>query len=176
MKVKEIMVTDSLQYCSPETKLHNAAKAMKDANCGALPVVDKNKKVVGMITDRDICLSLANKQEKPVSRLNVGDIITANVHTVKANHDINTALREMRDNRVGRLPVVDNEGRLKGILTIHNLLSKNFIGNRENGQSTAAVENISRTIHALADSYCFNVRPKTRTVSAGRSLNWEESW
>jgi CBS domain-containing protein len=173
MKVKEIMTEGSLQYCSPETKLHNAAKSMKTANCGALPVVDKNKKVVGMITDRDICLSLANKQEKPLSRQNVGDIISSKVYSVKTDDDLNTALKQMRTNKIGRLPVVDKAGKLKGILSLHDLLSRFLNGDRELKKVSEAGENISKTLKALADNYSLN--SQTKIVTAGRSESWEDA-
>ena len=174
MKVKEIMTASSLQFCSPETKLHNAARAMKKANCGVLPVVDKNKKVVGMVTDRDICLSLANKQKKPLSKQNVGDIISSKVFSVKAEDDLKTALKQMRTHKIGRLPVVDKSGKLKGILSVHNLLSNSLNGEAGLGSVSETDENIARTVKALADSYSVNSQPKIRIASAGRSESWEE--
>jgi CBS domain-containing protein len=75
MKVKDIMTANTLMFCSPETELQNAAKKMKDGNCGALPVVDKDKKVLGIITDRDICLTLADKQAKSPAQMTVGQIM-----------------------------------------------------------------------------------------------------
>ena len=70
------MVENSLSYCSPETNLAKATKMMKDSNLGALPVVDKDQKVIGIITDRDICLSLANKGKKTISELSVKEMLS----------------------------------------------------------------------------------------------------
>jgi predicted transcriptional regulator len=58
MKIKEVMVDNNLKYCSTKTKLLNTAKIMREVNCGVLPVVDKENKILEMIEDRDICLSL----------------------------------------------------------------------------------------------------------------------
>jgi CBS domain-containing protein len=178
MKIKEIMTSNLLQYCRPETKLHNVAKSMKKANCGVLPVVNKSKKVVGMVTDRDICLALANKNKKPISLRNVGDIISStksSVVSVKVDDDLKTALKQMRTNKIGRLPVIDKTGKLKGILSIHNLISKSNDGKKDWGNLSDTDENIAKTILALADHYSLNKLPKSKFVSAGRSETWEES-
>lgn len=65
MKVKDVMTAKSLKTCSPESNLKEAANAMKSANCGVLPVTNHDKKVVGIITDRDICLSLSEDGTVP---------------------------------------------------------------------------------------------------------------
>ncbi len=155
MKVKEIMTARSLKYCSPETKLHNAAKTMKAGNCGALPVLNKDRKVVGFITDRDIALSLARKQEKSAPQLEVRNAMTSRVHTVKAEDDVSEVLRQMRNFKVGRIPVVDGKGKLKGIVSMHHLLSQTGNGKSkvEIGTLSSPKENLLKTMHALTNRY-----------------------
>ncbi|TAL59698.1 MAG: CBS domain-containing protein [Bacteroidetes bacterium] len=153
MKVKEVMSARSLKYCSPETKLHNAAKTMKAGNCGALPVIDKQKKVIGLVTDRDIALSLSKKQANP-SRANVGDIISKRVYTVNQNDNLSDALAQMRTNQIGRLPVVDDERKLKGIVSMHNLINQaTGNGKLELGRLSSTGENLVRTIQAITNRY-----------------------
>jgi FOG: CBS domain len=60
MKVKELMTTD-VKRCSPETNLAAAAKIMWEGDCGAVPVTDEHDHVVGVITDRDICIAAATR-------------------------------------------------------------------------------------------------------------------
>jgi CBS domain-containing protein len=152
MKVKDVMTTDSLKSCSLETKLHNAAKTMKDTNRGALPVVDKDNKVVGIVTDRDVCLALATKKDKIISELSVKDAIPKlKVYTVNAEDTVTKALEEMRKNKVGRLPVTDKEGKLKGIISINNLLSHAMEKKEELGQIISKEENLAKTIKSLFD-------------------------
>src|SRR5574342_8506 len=122
MKVQDVMTSRRLQYCNPETKLHNAVKLMKAGNCGALPVVDQNKKVVGIVTDRDIALSLSSRQTGSPAKAKVSQVMTKKVQTVKTGADLTAALQQMRTKKVGRLPVVDGEGKLQGILSMHNLI------------------------------------------------------
>ncbi|MEW6544882.1 MAG: CBS domain-containing protein [Nitrospirota bacterium] len=65
MKVRDVM-TSPVQYCAPETNPAEAATKMWDSDCGILPVVDSTGRVVGLITDRDICMAAATRR-KPVS-------------------------------------------------------------------------------------------------------------
>jgi IMP dehydrogenase len=151
-KVEDVMTADSVKSCTLETKLHEVAKTMKEANRGALPVVDKNNKVIGIVTDRDVCLSLATKKEKEISALTVKDAIQSlKVHTVKAEDNITKALEEMRINKIGRLPVTDKEGKLKGMISVNNLLSHTLAKKEELGQITSKEENLAKTIKTLFD-------------------------
>jgi CBS domain-containing protein len=149
MKVKDVMSTGKLESCTEETKLTNVAKTMKDINLGALPVLDGNKKVVGIVTDRDICLAFAKKTTNNTSDISIKDLRLAKIHTVKENDTVKDALRQMRKNKIGRLPVTDDEGKLKGMLSINNLLSRAINKKEELGQITSKDENLAKTIKAL---------------------------
>jgi len=152
MKVKDLMTADKLKVCTPETKVANAAKIMKDNNKGALPVVDKEQKVVGILTDRDLALSFAKKVNKTASEISVKEVLPkVKVRSVKAEDEISDVLREMRKNKIGRLPVVDDEGKLKGIISVNNILSRAVNRNEAIGQLNSKDENLAKTIKALFD-------------------------
>lgn len=153
MKVKDVMNADTVQFCTPETKLASATKIMKESNRGALPVLDKDHKVIGIVTDRDICLSLASKNKKSSSELSVKEILPAQakVHTIKPEDSITDALKEMRKNKIGRLPVTDKEGKLKGMISVNTLLSHTLSQKAELGTISAKDENLAKTIKALFD-------------------------
>ncbi len=154
MKVKDIMTSDSLKYCGPETKLHEAAKIMRTGNCGALPVLNAKKQVVGIITDRDICLSVGKDKGQSAIESNVGATMSQQVYTILESDNVNTALGKMRANRIGRLPVVDQDGQLKGILSLHDLLVESIeTGKPDLSQKSVPGENIFKTIRALSDRY-----------------------
>ena len=154
MKVKELLNSGDVKYCTAGTTAHNAAKIMKTANCGALPVIDNKKKVIGLVTDRDICLSLATKKSKPASKVNVKDIMTSSVHTVHADDDVSKALREMRINKIGRVPVIDNAGLLKGIVSLHDMISEaTSNGKLKIGTLSAKGENLMKTMNAITSRY-----------------------
>lgn len=155
MKVKELMTAVSLKSCGPESKLHEAAKKMRSGNCGVLPVIDHNNKVVGIITDRDICMAIGKDHGIPAIEGKVCDFMTPNVHTVSQNDDIKTALKEMKSGRVGRIPVVDDKGHLEGIFTIHDLL-KNSINDKV-VKENFPVNDILDTLSALSGRYTHKV-------------------
>ena len=168
MKVKEIMTTGSVKHCGPETRLREAAKTMKIANCGALPVVDKDKKILGIETDRDIALSLAKEQPKPHSDSLVKEIMSTKVHTIFENDEVEVALEKMRINQVGRLPVVNGLNQLQGMVSVHNLLSKPPILNNLNLDSSYSSkgENILKTIKSLSDRYNQSKVSKTTSIKS----------
>jgi CBS domain-containing protein len=151
MRVKDVMTAKSLKFCTPETNLHDAARTMAEANCGALPVVDSNRKVKGIVTDRDICLSLAKNTETPIGKRVVGDIMSKNVETIKGSDEITQAYRSMREKKIGRLPVVDEQGKLEGILSLNKMLNQSVRNGQGNlGTIDEPGENLFKTLHAIS--------------------------
>ena len=166
MKVKEVMTQKSLIYCSPENTLQEAARMMKASNCGCLPVVDEDKVVLGIVTDRDICLALANGYHDKVTKTRIKDIIPDKVHTVHIDDHIATALKRMRTKRIGRIPVVDNKKRLKGLLTIHDLINGTFTGETDLADLASSGESLSRTVKALKERYSIKSLTDNNIVAA----------
>jgi CBS domain-containing protein len=120
MKVREIMTSD-VATCRPETNLAEVVKLMWERDCGVLPVVKSDGNVVGMITDRDICVAIATRGWT-ADRIAVRDVTAGNVSTCTPDEDANVALQTMKAQRVRRLPVVDAGGRLKGILSLNDVI------------------------------------------------------
>ena len=156
MKVKDVMTKENLKYCTSNTKVNEVAGIMKETNCGFLPVVDKDKKVIGIITDRDICLSLSDKRAKSPHTKKVEEIMTTSVHSISEDEKISEALKKMRTCKIGRLAVVDKKGQLNGILTIHHFMTKVFAGEADLDGLASSGESISRTIDALNARYKVN--------------------
>jgi CBS domain-containing protein len=119
MKVKELMTSD-VKSCSPETNLAAAAQIMWDEDCGVVPVIDERGKVVGVITDRDICIAAATRARSE-GEIRVQDVISKALYTCSPGDDMRTALETMRSRKVRRLPVIDQGGRLAGIVSIHDI-------------------------------------------------------
>jgi CBS domain-containing protein len=120
MKVKDIM-TSPVQYCGPDTNLAAAAMKMWDSDCGVLPVVDSEGKVIGMITDRDICMAAATRH-RDVAEFSVWETTAGNVYACSPDDDVRDALKTMAEHRVRRLPVVNGDGLLLGILCMNDLI------------------------------------------------------
>jgi CBS domain-containing protein len=103
----------------------DAAQLMRKHHVGDLVVVeekDGRKHPVGIVTDRDIVVEVVAAEVNP-DALKVGDIMGPEVATVRESAGLFEALRYMRDKGVRRMPVVDREGGLVGILTLDDLLS-----------------------------------------------------
>jgi CBS domain-containing protein len=120
MKVQDVM-TRNVKSSRPESSLAHAASMMWDYDCGALPVVDDTERVLGMITDRDIAIAAATKG-RPATEIAVGEVISGNVHTCAVDEDVDSALKTMRREKVRRLPVIGNDGKLAGILSINDVV------------------------------------------------------
>jgi CBS domain-containing protein len=119
MKVRDIM-TSPVETCRKETDTAAAGKAMWQGGFGALPVVDANGSVAGMLTDRDIALALASRQRN-ATHVGVHEAMTSKVHSCFAEDGIPAALRTMENARVRRLPVLDEHLRLVGIVSIDDI-------------------------------------------------------
>ena len=119
MKVKELMTTD-VKRCSLETNLAAAAKIMWEGDCGAVVVTDERNQVIGVITDRDICIAAATRP-RPEGEILVKDVISKALYTCTPGDDLRSALETMKTRKVRRLPVVEPGGRLAGIVSIHDI-------------------------------------------------------
>jgi CBS domain-containing protein len=121
MKVKEIM-TQSAVCCSANMNIGEAVELMWVHNCGVLPVVGADRKLSGIITDRDICIAVGTRN-KLAGELTVGEVATKDVFTCKPDEDVHEALGMMADQQVRRLPVVDNAGVPQGILSADDIVA-----------------------------------------------------
>ena len=120
MQVQDIMVRDT-KFCRLNNNLAAAAAIMWANDCGGLPVLDGGGKVVGMITDRDICIAAGTRNRLP-SDIQVSEVAPQKIYTCAPEDDIHAALKTMQKQKVRRLPVVGKEGKLKGILCLNDIV------------------------------------------------------
>lgn len=120
MTVRDLMTTPALT-CHPETSLAVAARLMRDEDYGTLPVTDRKGRLVGIITDRDICLTLAGTNRNALN-ITVNESMTSNVISIGADESAHAALMAMKSGRVRRLPVRDENGHLAGIVSIEDIV------------------------------------------------------
>ena len=146
MKVKDIM-TQSAVCCSPETNVGAAVELMWVHNCGMLPVVGTDRKLIGIVTDRDICIAMGTRN-RLAGELTVGEIATRNVFTCKPNDEIHDALNTMANKQVRRLPVVNDEGRPQGILSMDDIIAHGDL-NKWEGCCELSSEEIIRSLKKL---------------------------
>jgi len=118
MKVKEAM-HEGVEWRAPDTPLVDIARVMKDNDVGAVPI-GENDRLVGMVTDRDIaCRAVAESRD--LSETTAGDVMTKNVIYCMADEEVQDAIRIMENKQVRRLPVIDDEKRMVGMLSLGDL-------------------------------------------------------
>ena len=146
MNVEDLMTSD-VQCCCPDTNLA-AAKMMWDSDCGALPVLNVQGQVMGMVTDRDICMATATKN-RPPSEITVWETVSGKAHTCKMSDDVHTAMDLMKRERIRRLPVVDEEGVLQGMVAMNDFIL--LAGEAKRGKAPAiSYEDVVRTMKAIS--------------------------
>lgn len=149
MKVSDVM-TRAVRSCSSNDDLQRCAQIMWDNDCGVVPVVDGDERVVGIVTDRDICMA-AYTQGRPLWQIPVSSAMAKQVHGVHENDPLAVVEALMRRVHVRRLPVLDGEGRLKGILSVNDLArhAHPLVGHKSNGLSS---DGIVQTLAAICES------------------------
>jgi CBS domain-containing protein len=123
MRIAELSTLQAI-VCTPQTTIAHAAQIMRDKHVGDLIAADDSggsPKPVGILTDRDIVVAVVAQGLDPTVIL-VGDIMTTQLLTVAADADPFEALATMRVRGVSRLPVVDDDGNLAGIVSAADLL------------------------------------------------------
>jgi CBS domain-containing protein len=116
--VRDVMVSDVVTI-DPSASLAAAARTMEQANVGMLPVIEDGR-VRGVITDRDIVVR-AVARDAAASSTRVGDCLTPNVICARPEWTTEQAMQTMGDAQVGRLPVVDDQDQLVGVVTLSSM-------------------------------------------------------
>lgn len=148
MKVRDVM-TENVKFCEPTVNLAEAAAMMWEYDCGALPVVFDGRKVIGVITDRDLAIAAGTKN-KLASEIQVAEVMSDNLYATYPEEDIHTALKLMRKEKVRRLPVINPEGVLEGILCLNDIA---LLAEHPDGKKTAQInyEDVVSTLKALCE-------------------------
>ena len=146
MKVRDVM-TPSAVCCQPETNVGAAVELLWSHNCGILPVVAVGNRLVGIVTDRDICIAMGTRKHLP-GDLTIGEIAIQPVFTCKPDDEIHEALRTMAEKQVRRLPVVNDEGVPQGILSMDDIITHGDL-NRWEGCCELSGEEIIRGLKRL---------------------------
>ena len=135
--ISEIMTRD-VAVASPNDNLQQAGEKMRDWNIGALPVCD-GKRLVGMITDRDIAIR-AIAEGKHASDVRVSEVMTAQVMWCYEDQTVGEVLQQMGDQQIRRIPVVNRNMELSGIVALGDLAT------RQPAQTDSTLEDISAPV------------------------------
>ncbi|HUO89844.1 MAG TPA: CBS domain-containing protein [Rhizomicrobium sp.] len=121
MKVKDVMHKGAT-WVETKTPVKKVAKMMRSEDIGAIPVGEKDR-LVGMVTDRDICCrAIGNGLD--IAKLSARDVMTKPIVYCKEDQDIQAAIRLMKKSKIRRLPVINAKKRLVGMLSLGDISSR----------------------------------------------------
>ena len=114
MRARDIMTKDP-ECLRREDTARRAAEVMRDKDCGVVPVIDDARRVIGIVTDRDLAIRVIGYGKSPETRL--ADVMTPSVKCCAADDDLRDVERKMAELQVRRIPIVDAGGRCLGIIS-----------------------------------------------------------
>ena len=140
MRVKAVM-TKNPSCCVPSDKAPRAASIMRDEDTGIVPVIDneQSQRIVGVVTDRDLCMNVVAESRDPAS-VAVDDCMTTSVVTCSPNDAVAKATELMKENQIRRVIVVDEQRRLQGILSMADLVER---GDIKTGETHDTLKKVS---------------------------------
>lgn len=141
MKVRELM-TQPPELCRLDTSLTTASRRMRETGCGTLAVIDARGRLAGILTDRDLAMAVG-MTPRDISRVPVDKAMSHRVHTCEPEDDVDVAMARMAAARVRRLPVVDSDGDVKGLISIDDII---LWGVFQGGVTTQALTEALRAI------------------------------
>lgn len=144
-KCKEIM-TQSPLCCVPEDLPEKAVEIMKAQNVGSIPIINNyvDQKLIGIITDRDIALKVVGMGYDPKQTF-LHEIMSKDPFYCNENDDVDLALELMAEHQIRRIPIVDGEGRIKGIIAQSDIA----LSNEESQMKLETIEEISKPNKSL---------------------------
>ena len=137
--------------CTPDDSCHEAARLMWEHDCGVLPVVARDGTLCGMITDRDICMAACLRGLK-LEEMRVNEVMAQEVASCRPGDPIGVAERTMSRCQVRRLPVVDPDNQVVGVLSLNDLARE---AEQEGGRRKPEVSDVdvSRTLAAIGQPH-----------------------
>ena len=140
MKTCSDIMTTEVTFCVPQDSVEHAARLMRTEDVGPIPVVEnpESKRLVGIITDRDITVKVI-AEGREARRTRVGDIMTPDPVSCRESDSIHSAISAMSNHQVRRIPIVDENDRLAGIISQADVATR--VGDTES--TGDVVENIS---------------------------------
>ena len=119
MQVKEVM-SHPVVTCPADSMLDQAARLMWEFDCGVVPVVGDDGRLAGVVTDRDICMA-AYTQGRPLSTIPVSTAMANQVVAGHGDDSVESVEASMRRNQVRRIPILDGEDRVMGLVSMNDL-------------------------------------------------------
>jgi CBS domain-containing protein len=146
MNVQAIM-TSSPYFATRDATVSDVAKIMADHEIGVVPIVDAARRVLGILTDRDLCKAIATMY-RSASEIPALGLASKPVISCGPDEELASALKTMRNHHIRRLPVVDEAGTLQGILSIDDVVLRSEEA-MEKSHSSVSFGDAVRTLKAI---------------------------
>jgi CBS domain-containing protein len=148
MKVQQLM-TKAVSCCLPEETANQAAQIMWERDCGFVPVVEDraSQRVVGVVTDRDICMAAYTKG-RSLDQIPLRELMSTEVRSCRASDDVGEAEQAMRRAQVHRLTVLDDAGQLLGVISVADVAREAARETRSKRQEVTVSE-VGETLAAI---------------------------
>lgn len=152
MKVKKL-ISKYVKTFTTDENLSDAIEEMRLKDSSAVPIVNAEGKLVGIISDREVSLAISEVDKKP-SEIKIGDMISEEVVSCRAKNEVKTALKIMRRKKIKHLPVVNKDQKVVGVLSVTEMIGSKKIDKSEK-------KKIFSTLKAIVKS---SKAPKTKPI------------
>ena len=141
MKCKELMAKET-RWCNPDCNVKHAVQLMKEQNCGAIPIVDEEMRLKGIVTDRDITLFVILQGKDP-GETKLKDFMSKDVITCYDDDNLDTVISKMKQYQIRRIPIINRENKLQGMISLGDIAVK---APEEEQKTFEAFEKISESV------------------------------
>ena len=148
MKIRDLM-TKQVASVRAGDSAAVAARLMWDCDCGAVPVLDDDRRAIAMITDRDICMAALMRDRAP-SAIQVSEAMSPDLQCCGPDDNVSAAEQLMRAHQIRRIPVVDRERRLLGMLSLADIVR--VTDRKGRGAREVAPEEVASTLADICAS------------------------
>src|SRR5271157_77234 len=150
MRVEQLMRSD-VHTVAKGASLERAVMLMAQYNCGCVPVVDQARHIVGIVTDRDVCMAVL-REKKLLQNIAVDEVMSTKVHVCSTEDSVAYVAHLMESTGVRRLPVLDEDETLAGIISLYDLANE---ASREVGSTERDLlfSDLGRTLLAVSGSH-----------------------
>ncbi len=140
MNIQKIMSAPPVT-CRVGDTLNTAAQLMWEHDCGAIPVLGEDGSLAGIVTDRDICMA-AYTQGAPLGHISVDSAMATDVHACSPEDTIDAVERLMSNEQVRRVPVLDEERRPVGLVSLNDI-ARHTAGSKKNGIDRELIQTLA---------------------------------
>jgi CBS-domain-containing membrane protein len=158
MRIEQIMTKD-VDSCGPDDHLDRAAQIMWERDCGVVPVTTPERRVVGVVTDRDACMASYTRGQR-LDQIRIGDVMSTQICACRPEDDPGRAEELMKRAQIHRLPVVDAANQLLGMVSLADL------ARRAKSTGAGAKSDPQLTPAAIGETLAAISQPRVRAVVA----------